>query len=142
MMHLRMKAAMYIIMMQLLWCEAMCANEISFFSWVESMQAAYINTFYKTSYSVEMMTGVVIHTGYQGAVQFCNQWWRCFWPKICRPNLSCCAWKKWSLNVSCLIKHFYCDIFYSVFIEIYKLQKDINKIVFSEQKVIRIQMAG
>ena len=37
------------------------------------MQAAYINTFHKTSYSVEMMRGVVIHTEYQGAVQFSNQ---------------------------------------------------------------------
>ena len=124
-MHLCMKAAMYIIMMQLLWCAAMCANEFSFFSWVESMRAAYINTFHKTwfdptSYSVEMMTG------YQGAVQFSNQWWKCFWPKLFRPNLSCCAWKKCFWNVSCLIKHFYCHIFYSVSIEIYRVQKKIN----------------
>ena len=112
-MHLCMKAAMYIIMMQLLWCAVMCANEFSFFSWVESMQAAYINTFHKTwfdptSYNVEMMTGVVVHTGYQGAVQLSNQ---CndgdvFGPNFCDPTCACIFCGKNALKCKLLYKTF------------------------------------
>ena len=117
-MHLCMKAVMYITMMQLLWCGAMRANEFSFFSWVESMQAAYISTFHKTwfdptSYNVEMMTGVAVHTGYQGAVQLSNAMMEMFLAQTFATQLvHAFSVEKMLWNVSCFIKHFYWHIFY------------------------------